>query len=57
MQINSNKGGKNLSIIKESFIYKMLLSLVFWIENKIKDSYIYNILTKENKRKSEKRFF
>lgn len=34
----------------------MLLSLVFLIENKIKDSGIYNLLTKENKRKQENGF-
>lgn len=45
-----------MNLIKESYIYKMLLSLVFWIENKIKDSGIYNLLTKENNRKSENGF-
>ena len=42
-----------MSIIKESFIYKILLSLVLWIETKLKDSGFYLIFTKENSRSGE----
>ena len=46
-----------MDVIKESFIYKMLLSFVAYIENSIKDSGIYSLLTKESKRKDESGFF
>lgn len=46
-----------MNIIKESFIYKMLISIAFWIEEKVKDSGLYAIFTKENISQNENSFF
>lgn len=46
-----------MSILKDSFIYKMLVSFVVMIENSIKNSGIYSVLTKDKKRKKENGIF
>lgn len=42
-----------MNILKESFIYRMVLSFVTWIENMIKNSGIYSVFTKEVAKKEE----
>ena len=46
-----------MSILKESWIYKTLLSFVVIIENAIKNSGIYSALTKEKTRQKEEKCF
>ena len=46
-----------MDILKNSCVYKILLSFVAMIENLIKNSGIYSILTKSNERKKEQGMF
>lgn len=46
-----------MNLLKESFIYNMLLSFVVWVENMIKNSGIYRVLTKSVFRNKEKGIF
>ena len=50
-------GGKKVSILKDSWIYKMLLCFIGTVETAIKNSAIYSIFTKEIIKKKEKGIF
>ena len=46
-----------MEIVKESFIYKLLMRFISWVEAQIKNSGLYSIFTKDVKRNSYKGFF
>lgn len=50
-------GGNELSILKNSYIYKLLLSFTAWIENSIKNSGIYSLFTRDSSRTKDEGIF